>query len=55
MFFPLTAFVRMLDSGSGRADSEKITSVVRAFLLDAYDLPEENPVVSKILDRCSSL
>jgi hypothetical protein len=54
-FFPLTAFVRMLDSGSGRADSEKITSVVRAFLLDAYDLPEENPVVSKILDRCSSL
>lgn len=54
-FFPMTPQIRVTDAGSTLPFADVAAAGVRAFLIDHYLLPEDEPTVVHTLARCAAL
>ena len=54
-FFPMTPQIRLTEAGAAQPFSDVVDAGVRAFLLDHYLLPEDEPTVQHTLARVAAL
>ena len=54
-FFPMTTQIRLTDAGAGLPLGDVATAAAAAFLLDHYQLPPDEPTVTRTLARAGAL
>lgn len=54
-FFPMTPQIRLTDEGASLPYAQVVDAAVRAFLLDHYLLPEDEPTVARTLSLIAAL